>query len=181
MTRRLQVTTLGALLVLGLAACGSSSNPASTNASATADAARLKFAQCMRQHGVDIPDNPGQGAQRGGGFRQAFQNTPRATIQAAMKACQKYRTQAFGNITPQQRQEFRDAFVKFAACMRRHGVDVPDPGTGGGPGAGGPPGGRRGFFNRNDPTVQTALKACRSQLPRPPGGGRFGPPGAGVN
>jgi hypothetical protein len=181
MVRTLQAAVLGALLTAGLAACGSSSDPASTNASATADAARLKFAQCMRQHGVDIPDNPGRDGQGGGGFRQAFQDTPRATIQAAMKACQKYRTQAFGNITPQQRQEFRDAFVKFAACMRQHGVDVPDPGTGGGPGGGGPPGGRRGFFDRNDPTVQTALKACRSRLPQGRGGRFGGPPGAGAN
>jgi len=169
--RHLSAAGLAAVVAVTLSACGSSSDPPSTNSAAAADAARLRFAQCMRQHGVDIPDNPGEG-------RQTFRTGPRATFQAALKACDKYRRQAFGNITPQQRQEFRDAFVKFAACMRQHGVDVPDPSSG-------PPanGQRRRLPDRNDPTVQAAMKACQSQLPKRPGGGRggvfFGPGGGG--
>jgi hypothetical protein len=119
----------------------------------------------MRDHGIDVPDSPG----RGGGFRQALRSIDRSKLQTAMQACRKYRDQAFGNITPQQRQEFRDAFVKFAACMRQHGVEIPDPGAG--PGPGGAPGGRRFLIDRNDPKVQAAMQACRSNLPN---GGRFG-------
>ena len=97
--RHLSAAGVAAVVAVTLSACGSSSDPPSTTSAAAADAARLKFAQCMRQHGVDMPD----------------------------------------------------------------------PGTG-------PPakGERRQLFDRNDPTVQAAMKACQSQLPKAPGGGRGG-------
>lgn len=169
-----------AALPFALAACGGSSNASSTTSSANAaDTARIKFTQCMRSNGVDIPD-PGQaGAGGGGGFRQALRNIDRTKLQAAQKACAKFRTQAFGNITPAQRQAFQDAFTKFAACMRAHGVDLPDPGTGGpgGGGAGSPAGGAppagRPRIDRNDPKVQAAQKACQSNLPQGGRGGGF--------
>lgn len=96
--------------------------------------------------------------------------------------CKKYQSAAFGNITPQQRQEFQDAFVKFSACMRQNGVNIPTPnfnGGGAGGGAGGGTqrrGGGLGGINRNDPKVKAALQKCQSSLPN---GGRFGGPGGG--
>ena len=120
----------------------------------------------MRDNGVNIPDSPGQGgpAQLG--------NVDQTKLQAAMKACAKYRQAAVGTITPQQRQAFQDAFAKFSSCMRQHGVDLPTPTPGQGPPAG-------AQINRNDPKVQAAQKACQSKLPqRGPGG--FGP-GGGSN
>ncbi len=163
-----------ALLAAALSACGGGDSSA-TAASSSADrqAARLKFTKCMRDHGVSLPDNPQPGAGGGGGGRRAaIQQAGQARFQAAAKACAKYRAQAFGNLTPQQRQAFQDAFVKFSACMRQHGVDVPTPNFNGG----GPPadGQQRRRLDRSDPTVQAAMKACGDKLPRR---GRGGPPG----
>ena len=66
------------------------------------------------------------------------------------------------------------ARVKFSQCMRQNGVDIPDPGAGGGPPAGG-----GGQFDRSDPKVQAATKACQDKLPQRGQGGPGGPPGGG--
>ena len=161
------ISVLAAFVVAG---CGSSSSSSTSSTANSQDAARVKFSQCMRQNGVDIPDSPGQG----GGA--ALQNIDRAKLQTAIKACQKYQQAAVGNISPSQRQSFQDAFAKFSSCMRQHGVDLPAPGAGGGPPAGG------GGIDRNDPKTQAAITACRSQLPQrggPGGGGPIGAPPAG--
>lgn len=163
------VLALAAVAALAaLAACGSSSKADGTNTQ-DADAARVKYTQCMRDQGVNLPD-PGQG----GG--QAFRVTgSRAKMQAADKACAKYRKAAFGTVSASQRQEFSDAFTKFSACMRQRGVDIPTPtpGTGGGPPAGG---GQRPNFN--SPAAKAASTACRKLLPQ--GTGLRGGPGGGA-
>jgi hypothetical protein len=160
---------MSAFIALVATGCGSSSTDSAATASTTSqDAARVKFAQCMRDNGVDLPDNPGQG---GGGARP---NIDRTKLQAAAKACQKYQQAAVGDISDAQRQEFQDAFAKFAACMRQNGVDVPDPGSGNGPPAGG-----GGQIDRSDPKVQAATKACQDKLPQGGPGGAGGPGGPG--
>ena len=140
------------------------SRPRQTASTTSQDAARVKFTQCMRDNGVDIPDNPGQG----GGGRP---NIDRTKLQAAAKACQKYQQAAVGTISDAQRQEFQDAFAKFSACMRQNGVDVPDPGSGSGPPAGG------GRLDQSDPKVQAAMKVCQDKLPQRGQGGPGGPAG----
>jgi hypothetical protein len=54
--------------------------------------------------------------------------------------------------------------VKFAQCMRSHGVNIPDPGST----AGGGFGFRQAFraLDRNSPAFQSALTACQSLRPR---------------
>ena len=150
------------LVALVAAGCGGSTESSTTSADAQ-DAARVKFAQCLRQHGVDIPDNAGQGQGAGAG---ALRNIDRSTLQAAMKACQKYQQAAVGDISDAQQQEFRDAFTKFASCMRQHGVDLPDMNPGGGPPAGGQQ------LNRDDPTTKAAMSACQDKLPQGRPGGQ---------
>ena len=161
---------MSAFIVLVATGCGSSSSSSSSATASTTsqDAARVKFTQCMRDNGVDIPDNPGQG----GGSRP---NIDRTKLQAAAKACQKYQQAAVGTISDAQRQEFQDAFAKFSACMRQNGVDVPDPSAGGG----GPPAGGGGQLDQSDPKVQAATKACQDKLPQRGQGGPGGPPGGG--
>jgi hypothetical protein len=160
-----------AVAALAVAGCGSSSGSGSGSSSGSTsssqDAARVKLSQCLRDHGVDIPDNPGQG---GGG---APQNIDRTKVQAAMQACRKYQSAAFGNVSASQQQEFRDAFTKFSACMRQHGVEVPDVAQGGGPPAGGQQ------LNRDDPKTKAAIQACQSKLPQRGSGGPAGPGGGG--
>jgi hypothetical protein len=159
-------------VALGLAACGGSagSGASAANADSKAETARIRLQQCLRENGLDVPDNPGTG-----GTRLRIDATK---ARAAMQKCRKYQQAAFGTITPQQRQEFRDAFTKFSACMRQHGVDVPEPGSG--PRTA-PPGGGGPRFDRASPTAQAALKACQDKLPKGGRGGglRFAAPAAG--
>jgi uncharacterized protein (DUF305 family) len=100
--------------------------------------ASLAFARCMRQHGVDMPDptftdngNGGggfaikQAGPGGGGARPAD-----ATMQAAQTACKPIMDKAEQDMprpSPQEQAKMRDRALKFAKCMRAHGIDMPDP------------------------------------------------------
>ena len=174
------------ILTLALAACGSSSSTSSAASASTSTAgrqqARLALAQCLRAHGVNVPD-PGNGGTPGGGggFFRAFQNVPTARLQSARQACSSQLSAAFPrlNLSPAQQAQTRAQLVKFAECMRSHGVNIPDPQAGGGAGAGGF-GFRRAFgsVDRNSPAFRTAQTACQSLRPRFGGGGPGGGPGA---
>ena len=164
----LQRLAAPALMVVALAAagCGGTSNAASATKTTSQDAARIKYTQCLRDNGVNVPDNPAPG--QGG----RFGNVDQAKLQKAQTACRKYQQAVVSSITPAQRQAFQDAFAKFSSCMRQHGVDIPARTPGQAP----PAGGAR--INRNDPKVQAAQKACQSKLPQG-GPGRFGGGGGG--
>lgn len=165
---------IGTFLAIGLAAtafaaCGSdadsSGNSDGSSSSPTSeeneqDTAQVRLRQCLRENGVDVPDNPGQG---GGGA----ENVDREKLQEALEGpCKELQTGAFGDVSEGDRQEFQDAFQKFAQCMRDEGVDVPDVSAGEGPPAGG------GGLDSNDPDVQAATEQCRDELPQnAPGGG----------
>ncbi|TDC44219.1 hypothetical protein E1281_34300 [Actinomadura sp. KC345] len=122
-------------VVLGLAGCGDDgggSGVAGAGGSASASAgeslspedAQLKFAQCMRENGVDVPD-PGSGdAERLGS------GTDRKKLEAALEKCQSW-LQAGGRIPDLKDPKVRDEYVDFAQCMREHGVNMPDPGPDG--------------------------------------------------
>jgi hypothetical protein len=199
--RRLPVACLAVIvLALGVTACGSSSGSSSSSSSdpssATAATARLNLAKCLRSHGLNVPDpSSGGGAAGGGSLFRVLRNYSQAQVNTARQACTKYFAQAVprANISPQQRAQLQQQLVKFAQCMRSHGVNVPDPtfnnnGGGGGPGAGF---GFRGGFNssqRNSPAFQAAAKACQSLRPQfgrggpgAPGGGGAGATGSGTS
>jgi hypothetical protein len=187
--RAILVCLLGAVLAVGISACGSSSSStgtavasAGTSASGTSARyqARLNLAKCFRANGINVPDpSPGGGAAGGGVFR-ALQGYPRAQVQAATKACQQYVRQAFAfrNRSPAQVAQFRQQFVKFAQCMRSHGINIPDPTTGGAGGFGL----RQALSNvdRNSPAFKSALQACQSLRPRFGAGGPGGAPATGA-
>jgi hypothetical protein len=171
--RRLAVLALLPIM-LGLSACGEKStdngvasasgseSSASASPTSTIDArdAQLKYAQCMRENGVDVPDpEPGKPVRiTGNGDKGNYDK-----MQEAQKKCQSILEE--GGIAPNpddpQRQ---DAMLKFAQCMREHGVDVPDPKPGEGLKVQGPEGGDR-------TKAEAAQKACRALLP---GGGPGG-------
>lgn len=165
----------------GLAACGSSGSSSNTTASATGAQfqARLDLAKCFRAHGVNVPDPSSGGGPAGGagGIFRTLRNYPQAQLTAARQACQQYFSKAFPrlNLSPSQRAQFQQQLVKFAQCMRSHGIDVPDPTTSG---AAGGFGFARQFrsIDRNSPAFQAANKACASLRPQ---FGRGGPGGAG--
>jgi hypothetical protein len=156
-----------------IAACGSDSKESSTGSSGSSsessgsgssdsgdqDAGRVRLTQCLRENGVDIPDDPGQGGGAG--------EIDRDKLQEVLDGpCKQYQTEGFGNISEEDRQEMQDAFQEFAQCMRDNGVDVPDLASGGGPPAG-------GQIDQDDPDVQAASKQCQDKLPQggAPGGG----------
>jgi hypothetical protein len=158
-----------ALCAVSVSACGSSASGSSGDATSKQEQARLDAAKCFRQHGVNVPD-PGQGGQGGaGGPPGGLRNSNPQAFQAARQACQKYLKNAFTPLTAAQRTQFRDAFVKYAACMRTNGVNLPDPQPGNGPGQGG---GQRFSQLRSQPNFAAANAKCRSLRPQRPGGGR---------
>jgi hypothetical protein len=155
---------------LALTACGGSSP--SKAASSSPQDAMLKFARCMRQHGINFPDPTGSGP-------VSIHITNQQAFDSAQTACERYRAAGEKSISPAQRAQFQDRALQFARCMRAHGVNLPDPqttGNGGaisihkqvGPGGGG--GGPSGP-DPSSPTFQAAQKACQSLLG---GKGAFG-------
>jgi uncharacterized protein (DUF305 family) len=170
------VVVAGLTATIGLAGCSSgpsssngvasinggsaTSTPASAGSgsgNAQSDAAEqdamVKFAQCMRQHGVNMPD-PTSGGSGGRGAIQAAPgvnaNDPAAMqkMQAASSACDKLLPNG-GKPTAQDTQRQ----LKFAQCMRAHGVDMADPNPNGG-------GGSAISINIDDPKTKAALSAC---------------------
>lgn len=164
MIRITTAVTLG-LTAIALAACGSSGGRASDTEDTAnrQDAARVRLQQCLREHGVDLP-----GSGSGSTSRPRFSQADAAKLESAMNGpCRELRRAAVGDVTPEQRQEFRDAFATFAACMRKQGVDIPTPGEPGSDGV-------RARLPRDTPRLRAAMDACRAQLPN---AGRGGGPG----
>jgi hypothetical protein len=138
--------------------------------------AALAWAECMRKNGIDVPDPE---VDENGRVRVMIQGRRAAdgvqdeTFRKAQEECGT----PFGDAGPPQlsdaeRQEMQDTLLEFAACMREHGVDMPDPDFSGG-------GGRLGFGGANiDPqssTFQKAQEACQDII-----GDAFGGRGPGL-
>lgn len=136
MTRSV-LAALPLLLAVALAGCGgdggddevASANGNKTpaaNASASstlsADERNVKYAQCLREHGIDVDDpKPGQP-----GVRISFGPGGKGKMEKAQEACRKWNPQA--NASPGQQQKAQERQQKFAECMRENGVeDFPDP------------------------------------------------------
>jgi hypothetical protein len=96
--------------------------------------AMLAFAQCMRDHGVDMPDpqvnsdgravfTAGQAVGGGGEMDQT-------KMDDAQKACQQYLDKVKSEMPPPdpaELEERKQQMLDFAQCMREHGIDMPDP------------------------------------------------------
>jgi pyruvate/2-oxoglutarate dehydrogenase complex dihydrolipoamide acyltransferase (E2) component len=113
-----------------VAAAGTSSTTTEPAASKTKpktqkemDAAILAHARCMRKNGVDVKDpKPGEGEritiQEGGDDTK---------LKAAMKACESLMDDAGVRPSKEELDKQFDQALKFAKCMREHGIDMPDP------------------------------------------------------
>ncbi|HXP37490.1 MAG TPA: hypothetical protein VN817_06975 [Solirubrobacteraceae bacterium] len=198
-SNRLRAAATSALLVLLagllLAACGGgssskSSSSTSTSAKAAGGAGRQFGARgaalrtCLQKNGVTLPKlkagrrrTPGAGGPFGAGGAGAAAKLPngvtRAQLEAALKKCGGTRFRGGKGFAAGGAQRF----AKFAACMRKNGVKLPQPNTSGkGP-----------IFNtKGIDTTSASFKAadakCAAEL-RPsasaqPGG--QGAPGAGA-
>lgn len=91
-----------------------------------------QWAQCMRDHGVDMPD-PHRDAQSGKltfNYEGPGKGEPGADAHlAAQEACLEYELayQDFGEPVPLTEEQLR-LFREWAQCVRDHGADQPDPG-----------------------------------------------------
>ena len=148
----------------GIATAGDGSATPSASASGASDLSdeemALKFAQCMREHGIDMEDpEPGSG-----GFGiDIGPGSDKAKVDAAMEACKAYAP--FGGEPPTPNPEMAERMREFAKCMRENGVpNFPDPEEDGlmriGPDVG---------LDPNDPTFKAAEEKCQQEvgLPKP--------------
>lgn len=89
----------------------------------------LAYAKCMRAHGIpNFPDPTVQdnAQNKGVGFSLNGINPNSPQVKAAAKTCQ--RQTGFGHISAAQLQAGMSAMLKFAECMRAHGIATfPDP------------------------------------------------------
>ena len=126
--------------------------PSSAPPSLSRDEMGVKFAQCLREHGLNVPDpEPGKGPML---KFDPSSGVTREQVEKAMEACREYNPQAEGSPDPQQEENGR----KFAACMRENGVEkFPDPKPG-----------QRGIMIDGtvgqDPDLQKAQAACQHIL-----------------
>jgi hypothetical protein len=134
----------------------------------------LKFAQCMRDHGVDMED-----PKPGGGVMISGEGLSKDQMEAAQRACQKWMDMAEPEdggheLTEEEKQQFLD----MAACMRERGYDFPDPTFDGGRvtqklerGAGG-----SDLPGPDDPAFQQDMEECSKEAGLdPPGSKGAGP------
>ena len=126
------MTRLIPLLLVALLAAGCGSNdPAHTSATATASPKQatgrdkaVKFAECIRAHGVaDFPDPNAKNE-----FEYGVSVSP-AVWKRATTACKDL--QPPGTLSSKRTPKEQSGALKFAQCMRDNGVkDFPDPANG---------------------------------------------------
>ena len=176
--RRALIAVAAALGCAALAACGSSGATAYHNPHYPYGAPNVPFSmsKCMHANGVpDFPD-PRAGPQGssggvgwpGGGPQMVSsdvlvimgQRLAGPAVAAAAKVCKEY--MAPTGPPPAMSESQRAAALNFAACMRAHGLNFPDPTFSGGnqqinlgPG-----------LNLDSPALEAASKTCGG-APRP--------------
>ena len=164
MIRPLLTAALLGAAVLTLAACGG--DPAATASGTRPEnddelrRAQVKFAQCMRENGVEMPDPKPGGEQvfKVGGDS----GISPAAFERASKACEEYREQLRPDLSEEEKQEFKTRALAHARCMRERGIDFPDPTFNADGGAEIHVG--RGGADPDDPDFQAAQKACGDKL-----------------
>lgn len=127
------------------------------------DEKAVKFAECMRENGVDMEDpEPG----KPGGIQIRGGEGGQESVDKAMEACKEYNVMADsqGKADPEMAKKNQE----FAECMRENGVDeFPDP----------EPGQRGVRVNKEtgeDPDFEKAMEECRPVLGGPGGGAAGG-------
>ena len=156
--RKHRAALVAAITIVSLAACGGGGGDGSgaqvasiddtspdattdgTTEDTTADAptdpeeAMLAFTECMRDHGVDMPDpqmaKPATGGAKPGNAVIAVEGNPDdPTFQKANEACEPLMANMRSDLEddPERLAEMKEQMLEFAQCMRDQGVDMPDP------------------------------------------------------
>ncbi|MFE3202532.1 hypothetical protein [Embleya sp. NPDC059237] len=110
----------------------------------------VKFAGCMRGHGVDMPDpEPGEGGAMRIGAMPADEGSSKT--EDAMKACERFRPKS--DFDPND-PKFKEWQAKRSACMRENGVNMGDG-----------PGGGMVALDLGDDKVKKAMELCDKKVP----------------
>jgi hypothetical protein len=145
----------------GVAGQGSSSTPSASPSGDPGDGG-LAYAQCMRDHGIsDFPD-PGASGGTPLQFEPGTDLDPDSPqYKAADDACSSLLPPSSSSVWTPSPHEL-DQLVRFAQCMRAHGIQMsdPDPTTGDMTS----PGSVRAE-QENDPVYEAAYAACKDELP----------------
>ncbi|WP_405142187.1 hypothetical protein OG589_33575 [Sphaerisporangium sp. NBC_01403] len=151
---RIRIAALIAIPLL-LGACGGN-GPGSGTASGGQDtgsrvspADLAKYAACLREHGLTVVQKEDSLKVNG---------PDPQTGQAAENACKQY-APVLSGMSAEEKKKLMDRALKLTACMREHGVNMPDPqqDAKGGINQELPPG-----MDENTPAIQAARNACRA-------------------
>jgi hypothetical protein len=176
--RKLMILLSCVLAFSALSACGKGKTDDPNNASdasqATFEEKMRQFAQCMRDHGIQMEDPHIVSDGDGGGSKtetriEASAGPPGAkgvrpedeSFKKAEEECRHLMPQGgeMGEANPEAEEQMR----QFSKCMRENGVEnFPDPQPGGGI-AIGPDNG----VNPDDPAFKEAEKKCQELMPAP--------------
>jgi hypothetical protein len=121
-------------------AASAGTDPGATTGSTTPEAptdpeeAMLAFTECMRDHGIDMPD-PQRTAAAGGAGESgpaviALEVDPNDEgFKDAQEACEPLmeNVRQDMDIDPAKQAEMKEQMLAFSQCMRDHGIDMPDP------------------------------------------------------
>jgi hypothetical protein len=159
----LLVALAGLALLMTACSLPGAAHQASSSSSPSPDPknAGLEYARCMRSHGVpNFPDPDSSGGLVLPPNGSVDPNSPQ--FQSAQQACQdKVKSQFPPQAPPAQD---REKLLRYAACMRSHGVpDFPDPRSDGALAI------DASKVDPNSPQFKAADQACRQNLP---GGGQ---------
>ncbi|MFG3528879.1 hypothetical protein ACGF8B_19305 [Streptomyces sp. NPDC047917] len=122
---------IAAAVVLSATACsgdggGSGSKTKSAGSASgtkkTNEDQALEHRKCLREHGLDVAEpKPGED---GRGITIGNDGKSKAEMEKAFKACQD---KAVGGGAKELSQAQKDKMLAFARCMRKNGIDMPDP------------------------------------------------------
>jgi hypothetical protein len=127
------------------------------------DQAMIHFTGCMRAHGVDMPDP----YHRPGHSGLTLQMPEGVTEAPAFKTCQHYLARIIATKEAGGQAAtaaIRPALVRYAQCMRMHGIPMLDPTPDGTLSLGNVPG-IPGGTGRYTPQFRSADANCRHLLP----------------
>lgn len=160
-------------------------SPAADTEKKDPEEAMREFARCMRENGVDMPDpqpaadgkptrmivggGPGSDDKAG---RAPMDKDKMDKANAACSAIMENVAQDPAHqLDPAEEAKMKEQALGFSKCMREHGIDMPDPQFGSGPGGGGMtvtvggPGGDGNGPDPASPAFQEAQEACSSFMP----------------
>jgi hypothetical protein len=159
----LLVALAGLALLMTACSLPGAAHQASSSSSPSPDPknAGLEYARCMRSHGVpNFPDPDSSGGLVLPPNGSVDPNSPQ--FQSAQQACQDKLKSQFPPQAPPAQD--REKLLRYAACMRSHGVpDFPDPNGSGALAI------DASKVDPNSPQFKAADQACRQNLP---GGGQ---------